>query len=189
MHSGNFLRPFVISLASGTALALLVGCHRGAAQKPPPPPTVTVAPVEKKEIVEWQEFTGCELLMTDPTVWITSDAHALHEQRPIPIAISDDPECSDFAMRLLDVRGLPYRVAVRCSTIGNLGVAVQSGLAIAPFSRSNIPIGCRELTLADGFGDTDAARVVMHQNMRSGGEAVESMARAIRNAFARSAIA
>lgn len=140
-------------------------------------------------VFEWHEFTDCEVLMTDPTVWITSDAHALHEQRPIPIAISDDPECSDFAIRLLDVRGLPYRVAVRCSTIGNLGVVVQSGLAIAPFSRSNIPIGCRELTLADGFGDTDAARVVMHQNMRSGGEAVESMARAIRNAFARSAIA
>jgi DNA-binding transcriptional LysR family regulator len=139
-------------------------------------------------IFEWVEFTDCEVLMTDPTVWISSEAHALHLQRPIPIAVSED-DCSDFAIRLLDVRGLPYRIAVRCSTIGNLRVAVLSGLAIAPFSRSNIPAGCRELTLADGFGDTDAARVVMHQNLRSGGEVVESMARAIRHAFARSAIA
>ena len=40
------------------ALALLAGCHRGADQKPPPPPTVTVATIEKQEIVEWEEFTG-----------------------------------------------------------------------------------------------------------------------------------
>jgi len=34
------------------------GCSRGAAQQNPPPPSVTVAPVEQKEIVEWEEFTG-----------------------------------------------------------------------------------------------------------------------------------
>jgi DNA-binding transcriptional LysR family regulator len=140
-------------------------------------------------VFEWQEFTDCEVLMTDPTVWITSDAHALHLKRPVPIAVSDDPNCSDFAVRLLDVRGLPYRIAVRCNTIESLRVAVLSGLAIAPFSRSNIPAGCRELTIEDGFGDTDAARVVMHRNVHSRGEVVDSMARAIRNAFQRPAIA
>src|SRR5204862_7962917 len=29
-----------------------------AVQKPPPAPAVTVAPVEQREIVEWDEFTG-----------------------------------------------------------------------------------------------------------------------------------
>jgi RND family efflux transporter MFP subunit len=34
------------------------GCSRSHAQPKPVPPTVTVAPVEQKEIVEWDEFTG-----------------------------------------------------------------------------------------------------------------------------------
>ena len=49
---------------TGFAFSLLIatgaisGCQHGGTQAPPPPPTVTVAPVEQKEIVEWSEFTG-----------------------------------------------------------------------------------------------------------------------------------
>jgi RND family efflux transporter MFP subunit len=46
------------ALLLGALLAMETGCdHRAAQQKAPPPP-VTVAPVEQKEIVEWDEFTG-----------------------------------------------------------------------------------------------------------------------------------
>jgi len=41
--------------AMGVALS---GCGRSAAQTAPPPPAVTVASVQQKEIVEWDEFTG-----------------------------------------------------------------------------------------------------------------------------------
>lgn len=47
---------FAFSLVFATGA--LTGCQRGGAQTSPPPPTVTVAPVEQKEIVEWREFTG-----------------------------------------------------------------------------------------------------------------------------------
>jgi RND family efflux transporter MFP subunit len=41
------------------ATLLLTGCGRqGQQQHAPPPPAVTVAPVEQKELVEWDEFTG-----------------------------------------------------------------------------------------------------------------------------------
>jgi len=47
------------AVALGAAVVLLTGCDRGAQQKQQPPaPSVTVAPVEKREIVEWNEFTG-----------------------------------------------------------------------------------------------------------------------------------
>jgi RND family efflux transporter MFP subunit len=44
----------------GASVALLAGCRHGAdaAQQAPPAPSVTVAPVEQREIVEWDEFTG-----------------------------------------------------------------------------------------------------------------------------------
>jgi multidrug efflux system membrane fusion protein len=46
-------------LAMGAAVALLTGCsHETAGQQAPPSPSVTVAPVEQREIVEWDEFTG-----------------------------------------------------------------------------------------------------------------------------------
>src|SRR5690349_24757961 len=45
-------------LALGGVLILSTGCGRSTAQQHPPVPMVTVAPVEQKEIVEWDEFTG-----------------------------------------------------------------------------------------------------------------------------------
>jgi len=47
---------------TAAALTVLVGCSRPSGQQQlpsaPPAPTVTVAPVEQREIVEWDEFTG-----------------------------------------------------------------------------------------------------------------------------------
>ena len=79
--------------------------------------------------------------------------------------------------------GLAYRVAYTSDTTGGLKLAVTSGLAIAPISRSNIPADCRELTLADGFGHVDSSNVVMHRNPNAFGEAIDGMEEAIREAF------
>jgi len=137
-------------------------------------------------VFEWQDFSAGEVLMTDPTVWVTQQAHPLHEERPMPIALYNNSGwCTDFAIRSLKERGLKWRVAYRSDTSGGLKMAVISGLAVAPISRSNIPEGCRELTTADGFGEIDQSRVVLHRNRRSRGPAVTAMARAIRDAFAR----
>ena len=45
---------FSLVIAAGA----ITGCQRAGTQLSPPPPTVTVAPVEQKDIVEWSEFTG-----------------------------------------------------------------------------------------------------------------------------------
>lgn len=135
-------------------------------------------------VFEWQDYSDGEVLMRDPTVWVTSELHRMHEERPLPIAIYQNSGwCKDFAMRLLEERDLPYRVAYTSDTSGGLRLAVTSGLAIAPLCRSNIPDGCRELTAADGFGDIDASNVVLHRNPASGSEAIAGMAEAIRDAF------
>jgi RND family efflux transporter MFP subunit len=52
--------PFFVLPALAVAAVVLVATGRDetpAAQQPPPP-TVTVAPVEQRELVEWSEFTG-----------------------------------------------------------------------------------------------------------------------------------
>ncbi|MBN9271122.1 MAG: LysR family transcriptional regulator, partial [Mesorhizobium sp.] len=103
-------------------------------------------------VFEWQGHSGGEVLMHDPTVWVTSTLHNMHEERPVPIALYNrEGWCRDFAIKSLEERGLAYRVAYTSDTNGGLNLAVTSGLAIAPISRSNIPAGCRELSAADGF--------------------------------------
>lgn len=135
-------------------------------------------------VFEWQDSPRGEVLMVDPTVWATSEIHEVHAQTPVPIALYENSGwCTEFAIRSLENLGLEYRVAYRSDTSGGLKLAVASGLAIAPLSRSNIPPGCRELTTEDGFGGIDASNVVLYQRPAARGGAVNGMADAIRDAF------
>ncbi len=135
-------------------------------------------------VFEWERAPRGEVLMVDPTVWATSDVHRMHEQSPLPVALYESAGwCTEFAIRSLESCGQAYRVAYRSDTGSGLKLAVSSGLAIAPLSRSNIPAGCRELIAADGFGDIDASNVVMYLRKRATAEAVTAMAAAIREAF------
>jgi multidrug efflux system membrane fusion protein len=56
----NLVRFAVPILALAAVEILLAGCSQGhaAQQQQPPAPSVTIAPVEQREIVEWDEFTG-----------------------------------------------------------------------------------------------------------------------------------
>jgi DNA-binding transcriptional LysR family regulator len=108
----------------------------------------------------------------------------MHEERPVPIALYNrDGWCRDYAIRSLEDRKLAYRVAYTCDTNGGLRLAVTSGLAIAPISRSNIAPDCRELTAAEGFGAIDSSDVVLYRNPTASGEAIAGMEDAIREAF------
>lgn len=58
MKQGKFFRLTVLTFLTVAGLALLTGCGRSGVKQQAPPPSVTVAPVEQKDIVEWSEFTG-----------------------------------------------------------------------------------------------------------------------------------
>lgn len=58
MTYGTLVRFSGPILALSVAAILLTGCGPRTAQQAPPTPAVTVAPVEQREIVEWDEFTG-----------------------------------------------------------------------------------------------------------------------------------
>ena len=126
-----------------------------------------------------------EVLMIDPTVWATSDHHCTHDQTPLPMANYETRGwCSESTSRSLEKLTRPYRIAYRSDTSSGLRLAVSSGLAIAPLSRSNIPPGCRELTAEDGFAEIDHSAVVMYPGRKAAEPAVKAMAAAIRDAFA-----
>lgn len=140
--------------------------------------------IDMAVVFDWNMDTNGEVLCIDPTVWVASAVHRLHEKSPVPIAIYENSSwCRDFAMRSLEQHGIAYRVAYASDTSGGLKLAVSSGLAIAPLSRSNIPGGCRELTLEDGYPPVDSARVVLRRNPSRSSPAIDGMARTISEAF------
>lgn len=125
-----------------------------------------------------------EVLAVDPTVWVTSIAHAQHLHRPLPISIYFSSDwCHDFALHSLEQIGIPYFPAFECDTSGGMRSAVVNGIAIAPLARSSIPPGCRELTAEDGFMGVDNARVVLRRNPAGSSPAIEAMAATLRDAF------
>src|ERR1041385_5577568 len=58
MSQPNFFRLNWPLLALTATVLFSVGCGRQLAEQRPPPPAVTVAPVERQELIEWDEFTG-----------------------------------------------------------------------------------------------------------------------------------
>ncbi|MBE0552622.1 MAG: LysR family transcriptional regulator [Rhodobacteraceae bacterium] len=135
-------------------------------------------------IYDWSYVQDGELLCIDPTVWVTSVAHAQHLRRPVPVGLYFRSDwCRDFAEASLNQQGIDWRPAWMCDLAAGFRVAVSNGVAIAPLSRSTIPAGCRELTAADGFPIVDSARVVLRRNPRGTSPAIEGMAAMLREAF------
>lgn len=54
----NVLRLAFPLIAIIVVSFIVTGCSGNSAPAAPPPPAVTVAPVEQKDVVEWDEFTG-----------------------------------------------------------------------------------------------------------------------------------
>lgn len=71
-------------------------------------------------IYDWnRESMNGEVLCIDPTVWVTSEVHVMHDQRPLPVAICMDGTWSrDFAIRSLEQHGLKYRIAYPMQQLG-----------------------------------------------------------------------
>ncbi|MGV1791268.1 LysR family transcriptional regulator [Rhizobium lusitanum] len=135
-------------------------------------------------VFDWSNQTKGEVLCIDPTVWVTSMVHRLHDAVPLPIATyRNSTWARDFALRSLEQQGRAYRIAFIADTSSGLKNAVSAGLAVTTLSRSNIPHGCRELTSDDGFPPVDSSRVVLRRNPYHSSEAIRELADMVREAF------
>ncbi len=136
-------------------------------------------------IYDWAYVQKGEILCVDPTVWVTSVHHEQHLRRPVPVAVYFKSDWSrDYAEESLNRHGIDWRAAWTCDMAGGFRLAVTNGMAIAPLSRSTIPVGCRELTGEDGYSHVDSARVLLRRNPRGNSPALEGMAALLREAFA-----
>ncbi|WP_300012561.1 LysR family transcriptional regulator [uncultured Roseobacter sp.] len=135
-------------------------------------------------IYEGYSEDEAEILAVDPTVWVTSISHSQHLRRPLPISIYFSSDwCRDYALHSLEQIGVDHYFAFECDTSASMRTAVVNGIAVAPLSRSSIPLGCRELTAEDGFTIVDNARVVLRRNPAGTSAAIDAMVVTLRDAF------
>lgn len=125
-----------------------------------------------------------ETMLHDPTVWVTSSRHSVHEQNPLPVAMFEQG-CwwRDRALKALDDRGRSYRVAYTSASVAGIQAAVTSGLAVAVIGQSMMPPHARLLTAEEGFSSLPGSSVVLQRARRVSSPAVSGMANSIRDAF------
>ena len=124
------------------------------------------------------------LLQSDPMVWVTSEQHLQHEEKPLPLALFPD-ECysRSWAIKALEKADIDYRIAYTSATLMGLKAAVRAGLAVAAISRSIIPPGIRELSVEEGFPLLPSASFLLHRNPEAEHTIVDSLAEHICAAF------
>lgn len=125
-----------------------------------------------------------ELLAYDPTVWVTSTRHLVHEADPLPVAMyGQDCWWRPWALKALDERDRHYRVAYTSRSVAGIQAAVTSGLAVAVLARSTMPPHSRILDAGEGFPELPGSAVVLRWNEQHRSAASAGMAEAVRRAF------
>lgn len=137
-------------------------------------------------VVDSGNGTG-EILLHDPTIWVTSGKHATHREDPVPVAMFERG-CwwRDWALKALHDQGRRYRIAYTSASAAGLQAAVTSGLAIAVLGQSTVPAGARALTADEGFTNLPGSSVTLRQRAGASSRAISGMAAAIREAFRQS---
>ena len=110
----------------------------------------------------------------EPLIWIASSLRAVEKEDPVPLAMFTD-KCfvHEEAVRTLERMGRSCRVAYSSPSMAGLMAAVQSGLAVALVTRTNVPEDARVLGPDDGFPIMPPVPLELH---RRPGAAVEVLA-------------
>lgn len=110
----------------------------------------------------------------EPLAWIASSSKAVEKEDPLPLAMFTD-ECfvHEAAVKALEEMGRPCRIAYSSPSMAGLIAAVQSGLAVALVTRTNLPEGARVLGPDDGFPVLPSVALEIH---RRPGAAVQVLA-------------
>lgn len=129
--------------------------------------------------------SGGTKVLTEPLVWITSQDHARHEQRPLSLVVAPSP-CiyRNRVLQTLSRRNLPWRVAYTSSSYSGIIAAVRAGLGVTLLAASTVPEGVRALEERDGFPAMGELDVRLHMRQESATEATRCLADYIATSFA-----
>lgn len=81
-----------------------------------------------------------QLLFQEPLVWVGTAQHETWRRDPLPIAVYEAGSMARSAtLSSLAVKRRPYRIVYHSSSLAGQLAAVESGLAVAVFTRCSVP--------------------------------------------------
>jgi DNA-binding transcriptional LysR family regulator len=73
-------------------------------------------------------------------VWVGSPRHTVWSRDPLPVALYEPASLAHKeAIRALQAKGIGHRIAYNSASLAGQIAAVESGLAIAVFTRCSVP--------------------------------------------------
>jgi DNA-binding transcriptional LysR family regulator len=101
-----------------------------------------------------------ETFRQERLLWVTSNRHATHMERPLPLALGPSTCCwRRTAIERLETLDRAYRIVYSSGNAGAISAAVLAGLAVSVFPESGLRPGMRVLSPGDGFPDLPTCRV------------------------------
>ncbi|MCR9137993.1 MAG: LysR substrate-binding domain-containing protein [Alphaproteobacteria bacterium] len=102
------------------------------------------------------------LLRSEPLFWVTSMAHSVHSDTPVPLAVGRQScDWRQLGCAALDSVGRDYSVLFTSRSSTVVASAVLSGLAVSLLPESALRPGMRILTPNEGFPDLPPAEIGM----------------------------
>ncbi|XHC09689.1 LysR substrate-binding domain-containing protein [Labrenzia sp. ac12] len=125
-----------------------------------------------------------EVVFEDPTCWVMSRYRDLLVEEPVPVALFDRA-CwwREAALKSLEARGRPYRIAFSSQSVAGVTAAVEAGIAIGLLGRSTLAGHLKVLGNKHGFASTPISKLVIGVAASANQDLVRTMKSAIRQAF------
>ncbi len=125
-----------------------------------------------------------EVVFEDPTCWVMSRYRDLLAEEPVPVALFDRA-CwwREAALKSLEARGRPYRIAFSSQSVAGVTAAVEAGIAIGLLGRSTLAGHLKVLGNEHGFASTPMSKLVIGVAASANHDLVRTMKSAIRQAF------
>ncbi|ERP97364.1 hypothetical protein Q669_25635 [Labrenzia sp. C1B10] len=125
-----------------------------------------------------------EVVFEDPTCWVMSRYRDLLAEEPVPVALFDSA-CwwREAALKSLEARGRPYRIAFSSQSVSGVTAAVEAGIAIGLLGRSTLAGHLKVLGNEHGFASTPMSKLVIGVAASANQDLVRTMKSAIRQAF------
>lgn len=118
-----------------------------------------------------------EILREEKLLWVTSQRHCTHEQRPVPLALGRDTcDWRRAATMRLNQKNTGFRVLYTSWNSSAVGAVVLAGLAVGVLPESAIRPGMRVLTDEDGFPELPTVKIALLRNPVSRDHVADALA-------------
>jgi DNA-binding transcriptional LysR family regulator len=106
-----------------------------------------------------------EIIREEKLLWVASQRHCTHEQRPLPLALGRDTcDWRKAAVVGLEARNIPHRILYTSWNSAAVGAVVLAGLAVSVLPESAVRAGMRVLSEAEGFPPLPTVKIALLRN-------------------------